>query len=182
MPELRRFAQAELPAVVKWQALAFMKCEWPGVFSGERLFMSDPYPVGHAPVHFAVVEGDALIAFASVMELPLVHAGETYRTHALGNVFTFAPYRHHGFARQVVDAATAHIVASAADVAILFCAPERIPFYAIAGWQTIDGARTLVGAEQREYDSPVMMLFVSDKGMAARKTFADEPLRVAYTW
>ena len=183
MSRLVRFAQADFPAVLKWQALAFMKVQWPSVFE-RRPFMSETYPVEHDPIHFAIVEADALISYASIMRLAIRHADETFDTWAVGNVFTFPPYRRRGFARQVVDAATAHINDSSADVAILFCAPGTVPFYAASGWTALHGTRTFVGpaGAQRAIDLATMMLFVSGKGQGARRSFAEQPLRIAETW
>ena len=183
MPRLVRFAQTDFPLVLKWQALAFMKVEWPSVFERQP-FMSETYPAEHDPVHFAIVEADALISYTTVMRFKIRHAGEDFENCALGNVFTFPPYRRQGFGRKVVDAATAHINASSADVAILFCSPGKKPFYAASEWEALDGARTLVGAAggEQEYHLSRMMLFISGKGKAARRLFAEQPMRVTHTW
>lgn len=183
MARLVRFTQAALPAVIKWQALAFMKTAWPTVFERHPA-MSDPYPAEHDPVHFAVVDGDALISYATIMRFAVRHAGEDFDTWALGNVFTVPPHRRRGFARQVVDAASTHIAGSSADVAILFCVPGNVPFYAASGWTPLHGARTTVGpaGEEQETDLARMMLFVSARGKAARDAFAQQTLHVAETW
>ena len=169
--------------MLKWQALAFMKTQWPSVFA-QRPFMSETYPPENDPVHFAVVEGEALLGYAAIMRLLIRHADEEFDTWGLGNVLTFPPYRRRGYARQVVGAATAHIDGSAADVAILFCIPGNVPFYAASGWTALAGARTLVGPADTKQESDLsrMMVFVSDKGKAARRLFAERPLRVAETW
>ncbi len=183
MPTLVSFAQQEFPPLLKWQALAFMKTQWPGVFE-RRPFMDEPYPVEHDPVHFAVIEGEALLSYATIMRFVVRHAGRDFDSWALGNVFTFPPYRSRGFARQVVDAATAHINSSAADIAILFCVPQNVPFYTASRWVSLDGAKTLVGPAGKERESELarMMLFVSDNGKSARARFAERPLRVSETW
>jgi len=183
MPKLVRFAQDEFPAVLKWQALAFMKIQWPLLFERSPL-MSETYPVEHDPAHFAIVEGDALLSYAAVMHFRLRHAEEDFENCALGNVLTFPPYRRKGFARQVVDAATAYINQSSADVATLFCIAANEPFYASSGWTALPGVKTLVGSDgaERQSDLSRMMLFVSAKGQAAQERFTTQPLRVAYTW
>jgi hypothetical protein len=59
-----------------------------------------------------------------------------------------------------------------------------MPFYAASEWEALDGARTLVcaaGGEQ-EYHLSRMMLFISGKGKAARRLFAEQPMRVTHTW
>ena len=62
MPQLYVFPQAEMPAVYKWQAIAFMRTQWPSIFRGDLRFMAETYPPELNPVHFVVAEGDALVS------------------------------------------------------------------------------------------------------------------------
>ena len=144
MPEVTVYLQSDLPAVLKWQAIAFIKTEWPFVFTGDDLFLTDPSPPDMDPVHFVVAEGDSLISYASIFRLNREHAGTRYAVYGFGNLFTFLPYRRQGYGGRVLTAATDFIQKSDVDVAILFCEPHIEGFYAARGWETV-AAPTRIG-------------------------------------
>ena len=184
MPQLRTYDHDEFPVALKWQALSFMRVEWPFIFAGDLRFATDIYWPELAPTHFAVTHSDLLLSYAAVIRTRLDHAGQTYGVAGLGNVFTFPPYRREGFGSQVVVAATRHIEAGNADVAALFCAADHAGFYERRGWVALSGATTLVGpkADPSPYDVLRMMLFVSDRGKAGRLAFESQPWYVGDPW
>ena len=53
MPRLRMYHQDEFPAPLAWQALSFMRVEWPFIFTGDLRFATDMYWPELAPTHFA---------------------------------------------------------------------------------------------------------------------------------
>ncbi|HEU4327590.1 MAG TPA: GNAT family N-acetyltransferase [Roseiflexaceae bacterium] len=183
MPTLTQYTQVDFPAVLKWQAIAFMRVEWPYVFQGDGLFASETYPTEASPVHFAVAEGDSLISYAAALRVTVEHQGAIYRVYGFGNMFTFPPYRRQGYGRQVLNLATRHILASDVDLGILFSAPGIEPFYAADGWEQIESP-TYVGrpGHERIQDAPKMALWVSEAGRRARSAFVSAPLRVAESW
>src|SRR5215510_3247426 len=105
MPNLHIYPQAELPAIYKWQAIAFMRCEWSDIFHGGDLYMSETYPSENQPVHFVLSERETLISYAAIMEARLHHDGTVYQVYGFGNMFTFPPFRRRGYGRQVLQAA-----------------------------------------------------------------------------
>ena len=183
MPTVTTYRQADFPPALKWQAIAFMRVEWPFVFQGPGRFAENTYPAELDPVHFAAAEGDSLISYASVLSLGLEHAGAAYRVYGFGNMFTFPPYRREGHGRRVLERATDFIRASEVDLALLFCDPALEPFYAARGWEALRSP-TYVGrpGQLHEHDVLKMGLFVSEAGAAGRAAFAGEPLAVAEAW
>jgi hypothetical protein len=183
MPAVTLYHQDDFPPLLRWQAIAFMRVEWPFVFRGAGKFAADTYPPELAPVHFVAAEGDSLISYAAVLRLALDHAGTTYDVYGFGNMFTFPPYRREGYGRQVLDLATRFILQSDVDVAILFCGPGLEPFYAASGWETVRSP-TYVGSPGHAHlhDALKMMLFVSAKGKAGKVAFATEPLTIEEAW
>lgn len=87
MPTSAIYSQADFPAILKWQALAFMRVEWSYIFTDDERFLSETYPVEFEPVHFVVTEGDTLISYAATVNLTLEHAHRKYKVCGLGNVF-----------------------------------------------------------------------------------------------
>ena len=81
MPEDRIYSQSEFPAVLKWQALAFMRTEWPYIFEEDDKFLTETYPPELNPVHFVVVQGDMLISYAALVRTTLKHAGYIYQAY-----------------------------------------------------------------------------------------------------
>lgn len=184
MPQLRTFRDADLPPPLKWQALSFMRVEWPFIFSGDSRLSTDIYGADLRPVHFVVAEGEVLVSYATVIRMDLDHAGPTWRVYGLGNVLTYPSFRGEGHGRRVVDAATQYIGDSDADVAALFCDPGLAGLYAKSGWTAMEGATTLVGskADPTPYGALRMMLFVSAKGRAGRPLFEGHPWYVGDPW
>jgi GNAT superfamily N-acetyltransferase len=183
MPTVTLYHQADCPPLLKWQAIAFMRVEWPFVFRETGKFAADTYPPELTPVHFVAAEGDALISYAAVLRLVLDHADTTYTVSGLGNMFTFPSYRREGYGRQVLDLATHFIRQSDVDVAILFCDPTLESFYTASGWEPVRSP-TYVGlpSDMHAHDVLKMMLFVSDKGKTGKAAFASVPLMIEEAW
>lgn len=185
MPEVLCYRHHEFPAHLNWQALSFMRLEWPFIFTGKDRLRKETYDAASSPVHFAVCEEGVLISYAALIRTRLKHAGEAYRAYGLGNVFTFPSFRGEGHGGRVVRAATEHFRGSGeADVAALFCEPGLRTFYSRAGWEPMEGATTLTGAEHSPQvcEGLRMMLFLSEKGRAGREAFESVPLYVEHVW
>jgi predicted N-acetyltransferase YhbS len=154
-----------------------------------QVFQSKPIgwdfmdPESH-PLSFALVEQAVLISHVLVSWRALTHAGETYQMYGLSAVFTYPQFEKQGYGRHVVGAATAHILASDADVAMLGCKPQLIPFYAASGWSDMPATQILCGPQSAPAKGGhVMMLFVSEKGRQNRLAFEREPVYVGeYMW
>lgn len=71
MPNLAIYQQSDFPAALKWQTITFMKVEWPSIFTGDFMFLAEPYPPELHPIHFVVAEGESLISKASIAWPPL---------------------------------------------------------------------------------------------------------------
>lgn len=183
MPDFGIYPQSDFPPALKWQAVAFMRVEWPFIFTGVRKLATDPYPPELDPVHFVATEGDLLISYASIIRLNLEHVSETYKAYGFGNMFTFPSFRRKGYGRQVLELATDFIKQSDVDIFILFCDPKCESFYAKSGWK-VAGSPTRVGvpSEYKIHDLLRMMLFVSEKGQRGRKDFEEQPVYIDEPW
>src|SRR5438874_6935227 len=93
------------------------------------------------PTHFLLIDGEVLVSHASVNFRAVEHGGQSYLVGGLSTVFTYPAYRGAGCAVQVVRAATTHLRASEADLAMLFCRDTLRDFYSAAGWSASDRAR-----------------------------------------
>ena len=82
------------------------------------------------PLHFVLVEEGLLIAHGAVVWKYLAHAGETYKAYGLSGVFIHPSFRERGYGRQIIEAGTAYIRNSEADIGLLWCAPSLKGFYA----------------------------------------------------
>ena len=175
---------AAFPEALKWQAVSFMRVEWPFIYSGRNRFGKHTYPPQWHPVHFSIVEEDVLISHAEVIQIPLEHRGETYRLSGLGNVFTFPSFRRKGYGKQVVQAATKYILDTDTDIGMLFCRVHLAPFYAASGWEALGGTLTRIGtaSNYRSHKLLRMMLFVSEKGENGQSAFTKQPLYLEHEW
>ncbi len=183
MPTLNIYEHQNFPSFYNWQAIAFMRCEWPSIFQGDILYLSTPYPPESEPVHFVMAKGESLLSYATLMKLKLTHASQDFSVYGFGNMLTFPPYRKQGYGRQVLQAATDFINKSPVDVAILFCDKTLENYYGTQGWETTPSPTYLGHSGKPElYEPSRMMLFVSEKGKSARAEFETSPLHITYPW
>ena len=182
MEPLRSYVKGDVPRDVAVQIVSYVRMQWPFLLERRTpMWESTPYPPDG--VHFVITDGDALVSHALAHVRTVEHAGERYVTGALSSVFTYPAYRKLGHGARVVAAATEHIRASGADLAMLFTGAPRRDFYARLGWEPIDGAQILSGDPPQREEGLTMMLFLSDKGRRARGIFEREPVHVGpYTW
>lgn len=168
----------ELSLPLKCQILSFLRMTWPeGSFSQNQMREWVSHQENH-PLHIILVDDGFLISHAQVVWKYLTHAGATYKAYGLAGVFTQPAWRERGYGRQVVNAGTAYIKSSDADIGMLWCAPCLKGFYAASGWLGMEHSKTLIGSPEAPlvYDLLLMILFLSPKGQTGRSSFENEPI------
>jgi len=163
----------ELTLPLKCQFLSFLRMTWPeGFISEDQIREWDSHQENH-PLHFVLVDGGFLISHAEVVWKYLTHAGETYKAYGLAGVFTHPAWREQGYGGQIVNAGTAYIKNSDADIGMLWCAPCLKRFYTASGWIGMEKSKTLIGPPEAPlvYGLLLMMLFLSQKGQIGRPSF-----------
>ncbi len=183
MPQYNVYSQFGFPPGLKRQALAFMREQWPSLFTREPACAAETFVAALDPVHFVATERDLLVSYASIVPLNVEHAGKAYMAYALGNMFTFPSFRGHGCGTRVLRSATDFIHHCDVDIAILFCEPKHECFYARNGWEATRSP-TRIGAPGRYevHDLSRMMLFVSEKGRGGRKDFQERACYLKLPW
>ena len=183
MPQIEVFDHDAFPDALRWQAIAFLRVEWPFIFGGAARLQTHPYPLSMPQIHIAATEGDVLLSYATLVQFDQAQDGTRYRTLGLGNVFTFPPYRREGLGRQVIDTATRVLERSDADIGALLCERRFIPMYAAAGWIAAD-APTFEGTpdDAKRLEAVRMLVFVSAAAQRARAALLGHPLYVAEQW
>jgi GNAT superfamily N-acetyltransferase len=151
------YRRSELPRLLEIQILAFMRLTW-----GDALFRDqDPFRdrLWDDPdaTHFVRAAGDVLVSHAEVL-MTSAHGseGRTLRVAGVSAVLTYPPFRRQGHASAIMRKVADHIMATDADIGVLFTADELCPFYEPFGWRRAIAGRVLVA------DSPspdVVMLF-----------------------
>lgn len=183
MPTLTVYPHTEFPAIFKWQAIAFMRMEWPSIFQGDNLYMPETYPPDFHPVHFVIAEGETLLSYGEILRLTIDHNGSRYQVYGFGNMLTFPPFRRQGWGGQVLKAATQFIQHNDVDIAALFCDSGLEPFYAKQGWVVTRSPTRLGRSDQFEDYLPLrMMLFISEKGRLNRAEFETQPMYIEWPW
>ena len=185
MPQLYSYPSPELPAHIKWQILSFIRIEWAFVFEGDLKFWDYTVKDTH-PVNFVIVERDLVISHAEINWRYITHAGETYKVYGLSAMFTYPSFRNEGYGQQIANAVTDYVLASDADVGMLFCLPPLREFYEKSGWIAMETMQVKSGPEDNPYLNEgeiTMCLFVSEKGKRARADFEQLPVYVGtHTW
>ena len=87
-----------------------------------------------------------LISHADVSQHVITHKGKRYLLYGIGEVMTLPTFQREGYGRRVVEAATASIHNSDADIGMLFTAPELEAFYSISGWTPLVKRRWMMCA------------------------------------
>jgi GNAT superfamily N-acetyltransferase len=168
----------ELPPTLRDQIVSFLRLTWPkGFFEGNSTPDLLARQENH-PLHFLLVDDSLLLSHAAVVWKYLEHTGEAYKTCGLSGVFTHPSFREQGYGRQMVEAGTAYIKHSDADIGLLWCAPSLKGFYARSGWVGLEKSRTLIGPKEAPivYHLLLMMLFISKKGQRSQPSFESEPI------
>ncbi len=182
-PEYKIYSQIEFPAVLKWQALAFMRTEWSYIFEEEDKFLTETYQPKFNPIHFVSKQGDLLISYAAIVQTTLKHVDHIYQVCGFGNMFTFPPYRREGHGHKLLQMATEMIQQSEVDLGILYCDSKLESFYASGDWITTRSPTRFGNPSKYEDgDEQRMMIFVSDKGQQNREDFENLPVYVDWTW
>lgn len=185
MYEVQHYRSDHLPDAIYQQMSSFIRLVWLSHLKGEDRFWVLVDPTGHID-HFYVAERGVLISHACVNTRTVTQASESYVLRGLGAVFTYPAFRGEGYARQVVQAATDFILQGDADVGMLFCAERLASFYASCGWTKLSTPQIAFGDPAAPHFNPdecVMMLYLSEKGKAARAVFDQQPVYVGeYTW
>lgn len=184
MPQCDLYQQSDFPAHLKWQALSFMRTQWPSIFTGPLRWLSETYPPEMHPIHFTLHEGEVLISYAAAMQLSLAHQGTTYQVYGFGNVFTFPPYRHEGHGQRLMRAAAGHLDRSGMDLAMLFCHPALAAWYARSGWESCSDEETRIGSpDSYTVDQDLRMVrYISSRAQQARNQFQAHPLYLEWAW
>jgi len=187
MAELLTFTSAEFPESLKWQAISFLRVQWPDGFTGENRLRDWVTREEAHPIHIVLVEGDMLISHTNVVWKYLDHDGETYIAYGLTGVFTFPSFRGQGYGSQVIAAGTTHIRRSDADIAMLYCDASLRNLYAKQGWASMDASISYIGTKEEPElveDEILMMLFLSSKGHQGKAAFETRPIHFGgdHTW
>ena len=175
---VQRWSSVSLPAALQWQAVGFMRTAWPSIDGGA---LREPYPASLHPTYYAVADTDLLLSMAATFQTQVSVGTQPLTAICLGNVFTFPAARHRGYARQVVEAASADLRRSSADLGALLCDPDLESLYAAAGWQPAPDSATIT-ATGETIDALRMMLPLSSTAAAAHHHLTNEPLRVPTAW
>jgi GNAT superfamily N-acetyltransferase len=184
MPELRFFPSDELPRELKCQILAFIRVEWWFIFREADRFWDFTQKPTH-PVNAVLTERGLVISHAEINWRLVEHAGQTFKVYGVSAVFTYPAFRREGYGTQVMRAVVDYLRASDADVAMLFCLPQLVPFYENAGWECPAGAQLVYGDPlyPQEEELAACMLFLSERGRAARQALTSQPVYIGlYTW
>jgi GNAT superfamily N-acetyltransferase len=187
MIELLSYTSAEFPANLKWQAVSFLRVQWPLGFTGENRLRDWVTREEEHPIHIVLVEHGILMSHTNVVWKYLDHAGETYKAYGLTGVFTYPTCRGQGYGSQVVAACTEYIRKSDADIAMLYCDESLRIFYGNQGWIPMDSSISWIGTKEHPElvdDEILMMLFISLKGQRGKQSFEDQPIYFGgdHTW
>jgi hypothetical protein len=131
----RLYSSDKLPQGLAWQALSFLRCEWPFLFSGGNRLRSRPFGDGDTTCATRI-EAEVLLSYAEVLQVKGTRAGTPVRILGLSNVFTSPPHRGEGHGSAIIQTVGELIDQSDAEVALLFCEDDLVPFYGARGWHS----------------------------------------------
>ena len=187
MVELLTFTSADFPENLKWQAVSFLRVQYPLGFVNENRLRDWVTKEEDHPIYIVLVEKGILISHTNVVWKYLEHEGVTYKAYGLTGVFTYPSFRGQGYGSQVVAAGTEYIVKSDADIGMFYCDANLKSFYARQGWTHMDTSITFIGTKEQPQlvdDEILMMMFLSQKGQRGRQAFESKPIHFGgdHTW
>jgi RimJ/RimL family protein N-acetyltransferase len=187
MAELLTYTSAEFPESLKWQAVSFLRVQYPLGFVNENRLRDWVIREDEHPIYIVLVERGILISHTNVVWKYLEHDGLIYKAYGLTGVFTYPSFRGHGYGSQVVAAGTEYILQSDADISMLYCDVSLKDFYARHDWSHMDTSISFIGGNENPEpvdDEILMMLFISPKGQRGRQMFESKPIYFGgdYTW
>lgn len=163
---------ASLPLPFYYQIQSFVRMMW---VDGEHFNIDLGLIPPSSSMVVVLAKGNSLISHVEVICTALELTGQSYKCYGLSGVMTYPAFRKRGFGGRVIDTAAALIREDPeADVALLWTAHHNVPFYVAHGWEAMPNLVTLTGdpSQPQPYDEEVrMMLFLSEKGKAARPAF-----------
>ncbi len=84
---------------------------------------------------FGLLDG-RMVSHAGLVERPILVAGQPFTAAGVGGVCTHPAHQRRGYARQVMDEIRRAILEDPrVHLGLLFCAAERIAYYASCGWE-----------------------------------------------
>lgn len=181
-PELHVYLRHEIPPHLAHQIRSFVRLQWPGINTSAQLW--NYVPEDNPSTHFLLTAGELLVSHAAVRVRPVSHGGTTYQVAGLSTVFTYPDFRGQGHGQHIAAVATDHLSRSGADCAMLFCGERVAGLYRGLGWEHVAGARVTYGDPPvPKTDNLILMLFLSQRGRAARRVFEREVVHVGpSTW
>ena len=187
MSVLFTYTSADLPESLKWQAVSFLRAQYPGGFMNENRLRDWVTREEDHPIYIVIVEKGILISHTNIVWKYLDHDGITYKAYGLTGVFTYPSFRGQGYGSQVVAAGTEYILNSDGDIAMFYCVERLKNFYARHGWIHMDTSISFIGTKeqpQRVDDEILMMQFISPKCQRGRQAFESKPIYFGgdYTW
>jgi GNAT superfamily N-acetyltransferase len=182
LPELYVYPRHEVPAHIACQIRSYGRVQWPGINSSTTLWARVPEP--EPSIHFVLVDGELLVAHASVRVRAITHNGAMYHVAGLSAVFAYPDYRGRGYGQLIAQTATEHMRKSGADCAMLFCGDRVRPLYLRIGWEHISTARIAYGEPATiKTDNHILMLVFSEAGRNLRRAVESDVVHVGMsTW
>lgn len=171
--QIRSWPEAEAPPSFRRQILDLQRQAWPDDDADGPTH--DPQL---APVSFALLDGDRVVAALDVLSKTIVHRGRAYRASGLSTVVVDTSRRGRGLGHQLVVAARESIESSGADLAVFTCDRPLQAFYERAGFDVLPGT-VLVGGTARQpfpsdrpgFDKVTLAAFFSATAGAHRNEF-----------
>ncbi len=173
---LQIYTPNEMPPGYKSQILSLLHAQWPEGFAGKNETRDWISREEFHPVHAVLTDGDTVLAHAGIVWKDLEHAGKQYKTYGLSGVFTHPFHRKKGYGQQVINEAKRYIESQDGDI-VLF-GSCIIGLYERLGFLRLEKAKLLKGDPINPTVDPetVFMLFLSDKGKAAKQDFETAPI------
>jgi GNAT superfamily N-acetyltransferase len=164
------FPHADLPREFDIQLWAFARLVWGENLRGDARFRTRSWDEP-SPTHFVRAAGELLISHVLVLPLSFEADRAALRVGGVGAVLTFPQFRREGHASALMRRAAVHIDQTA-DVGMLFCDVENVPFYQRLGWIVLPRGRILINAEIRD---DAAMILGDDR-------IVPDPFRLPWSW
>ena len=135
-------------------------------------------------LQFALWKDDQLVSRAELVNRKVSFANKPYQVIGVSSVLTVPIFCRQGCGTYLLKALNRYILASQADMGMLFCQPELNRFYTYTGWEICHHSTTRIGNpdDYRPYEWQRLILIVSAYAKKNYSQITTQPCYIQQAW
>jgi len=182
--EFAEYSDAELPDLLRVQAVSFLRMLWPDGFTGPNRFRDWTSRPDMYPLHLIYAAGEQLVAHVEIVSTTVTVNRQQYRILSPTAVLTYPSFCGEGWSSRLNRAAVLRIDCGDADIGVLTCSLDLVDFYTKAGWAHAEDTTIVAGPDDATWVSDDVLLTrsIGKRSSHVLHELRQHPLRIADEW